>query len=177
MNLTIPEFHQVVATFTLIENERELLYKISDFWKTVFWLATLMTLVTGWKMKHLMFKYIAKTGFRDQPINWLILTEQTVHLCCGSLVLVSYLTSQSLELSVGDMLDQHFEGIITDRKFCWIFCNVQLLSNVYRGINGVGMACVRFLYTTRGDMVRYLDCLDGKIAHASLLLEDLFKKA
>ena len=117
MNSTISELHEVLATFSPFENETELLYKLPDFWKTAVWLATLMSLVTGWKMKHLMFKYIAKTGFRDQPINWLILTEQTVHLFCGSLVLVSYLTSQSLELSVGDMLGSSTPVILHKSPF------------------------------------------------------------
>ena len=149
------DFVQVLKTFSGGESDQEFLYRLSPLCKLLLWFITLSSLAIGWIMKSVIFKYIAKTGFKDQPINLMILKEQIVHFVSGSFVLISYLMSQSMGLSVGDMIRDYSLSLITDRQYCWIFCNLQLLSNVYRGINGVGMAVVRFLYTIEGTWVRY----------------------
>jgi len=149
------DFYHIIETFTTFESHNLIIQKISIGWKVVLWFAIFISLVIGWKMKHLVFKHIAQKGFKDQPINWMILTEETVHFLCGSFILTSLLLSHTMGLSVGEWIDDFFIEFITDRQYCWIFCNVQLLIIVYRGVNGVGMAVVRVLLLVKGDLVRF----------------------
>jgi len=106
-------------------------------------------------MKYLMFKHIAQKSFKEQPINWMILTEEIVHLVCGSFILTSLLLSHTMGLSVGEWVNHFFNEFMTDRQYCWILINVKLLVIIYRGVNGVGMAVVRVLLLVMGDWVKF----------------------
>ena len=78
------DFVQVLKTFSGGESDQEFLYRLSPLCKLLLWFITLSSLAIGWIMKSVIFKYIAKTGFKDQPINLMILTEQIVHFVSGS---------------------------------------------------------------------------------------------
>jgi len=114
----------------------------------------LSSLAIGWTMKYLMFKQIARIGFKDQPINSMIVTEQFINLVCSTFVLSSFLISHTMDMTIGDIIIMYFHEYITDRQYCWIFCNCQLLTLVYKGVNGAGMAFVRILYLLKGDWVK-----------------------
>jgi hypothetical protein len=149
------EFNQILKTFSIFRDEKTLIYQLSQTWKVGVWFIILLSLTIGWLMKYFMFKHIARTGFRDQPINWMIFTEQFLNFILSSFVLVSFFISHTMSLSVGDFINHYFNEFITDRQYCLIFCNVNLLNHIYRGVNGCGMAFVRFLYVVKCDWVKF----------------------
>ena len=148
-------FYHLIDTFSLFESHNFVIQRISLAWKVALWFIIFISLVTGWMMKYLVFKHIAQKSFKEQPINWMILTEEIVHLVCGSFILTSLLLSHTMGLSVGEWVNYFFNQFITDHQYCWIFINAHILVIIYRGVNGVGMAIVRVLFLIKGDWVRF----------------------
>ena len=149
------DIYHLIDTFSLFESRNFVIQRISLAWKVVLWFIIFISLVTGWMMKYLMLKHIAQKSFKEQPINWMILTEEIVHLICGSFILTSLLLSHTMGLSVGEWINHFFNEFMTDRQYCWILINVKLLVIIYRGVNGVGMAVVRVLLLVMGDWVKF----------------------
>jgi hypothetical protein len=155
MESQLQDLHQILNTFSIFEDTKKLMYQLSLFGKVVVWFTILLSLTIGWQMKYFMFKHIARTGFKEQPINWMIFTEQFLNFILSSFVLGSFFISYTTSLSVGDFTNHYFNDFITDRQYCLIFCNVNLLNHIYRGVNGCGMAFVRFLYVVKCDWVKF----------------------
>jgi hypothetical protein len=148
------DIYQILNTFKNLRTEKNLLNQFSEFWKVTLWFTMLSSLAIGRITKYLMFKQIARIGFKDQPINWMIVTEQFINLVCSTFILSSFLISHTMDMTIGDIIIMYFHEYITDRQYCWIFCNCQLLTLVYKGVNGAGMAFVRILYLLKGDWVK-----------------------
>jgi len=155
MDSQLIDLHQMLDTFSNFDDTKKLMYQLSQLGKVVAWFIILLSLTLGWLMKYFMFKYITCAGFKDQPINWMIFTEQFLNCVLSSFVLVSFFVSHTMNLSVGELINSYFSEFITDRQYCWIFCNAHLLNNIYRGVNGSVMAFVRFLCVVKGDWVKF----------------------
>ncbi len=155
MDLNKTDFSIDLETFNAFEAKNLLIQKLSLAWKIALWFIIFFSLVIGWKTKQLMFQHIKQKSFKDQPINWMILTEEIVHLFCGTLCLTSLLISHTMGLSVGEWINYIFNGVVTDNQYCWIFINAQLLVIVYGAVNGAGMAIVRVLFLVKGNWVRF----------------------
>ena len=149
------DVYHLIDTFSFFESHNFVIQRISLAWKVVLWFIIFISLVTGWMMKYLKLKHITQKSFKEQPINWMILTEEIVHLVSGSFILTSLLLSHTMGLSVGEWVNHFFNEFMTDRQYCWILINVKLLVIIYRGVNGVGMAVVRVLLLVMGDWVKF----------------------
>ena len=146
------DFVQSSLQFT---DERTFLLKLSFFWKIVIWFLVTGSLIIGWICKFVIYLHIFKTNIRDQPINVLILMEQLVHHFCGNFILVNISLSLPLGLSVQEMIDQYFGNVISGNSFCWIYFYIQNVNIIYRAVDGLGIAVIRFFYIKRGTWVKY----------------------
>ncbi len=136
-------------------DERTFLLKLSFFWKTVTWFLVTGSLITGWIAKSVIYLHIFKTKIKEQPINILVLIEQLVHHFCGNFALISNTFSLPLGLSIGEMIDKYFGTIISGNTYCWVYFYTHVLNVTYRGVDGLGIALIRFLYIKKGTWLKY----------------------
>ena len=151
-NTELFEFSLSILQFT---DERTFLLKVSLFWKITIWICVTGSLLVGWIAKLVIYLHIFKKNINEQPINVLILIEQLVHLFCGNLVLLSTSLSLPMGLSIAEMIEKYFGDVISGNTYCWFYFYTQSLSITYRGVNGLGIAVIRFLYIKRGTWVKY----------------------
>jgi hypothetical protein len=113
------------------------------------------SLITGWFAKSVIYLHIFKTKIKEQPINVLVFIEQLVHHFCGNFVLINITFSLPLGLSIADMIEKYFGSIISGNMYCWVYFYIQTLNITYRGVDGLGIALIRFLYIKKGNWLKY----------------------
>ena len=155
MESTHQEIFEFIQSSEQFTDERTFLPKLSFFWKIIIWISVTSSLITGWFAKSVIYLYIFKTKIKGQPINVLVFIEQLVHHFCGNFVLINITFSLPLGLSIADMIEKYFGSIISGNMYCWVYFYIQTLNITYRGVDGLGIALIRFLYIKKGNWLKY----------------------
>ena len=92
--------------------------------------------------------------FKEQPINIFICAEQIVHYFCSTFILLNLYISIPFGYSNGQLVNKFIGDFISTNTYCWIYFYITTLNVIFRGVNGLGMAMVRFLDIGRGNWVK-----------------------
>jgi hypothetical protein len=149
------EMLQFVQSLVQFTDEQTFLLKLSIFWKIFVWFSVTLSLLVGWVAKSVIYHHILKNNIKEQPINILILIEQLVHHFCGNFILINIIFSFPLRLSIAEMIDKYFGNLISGNMSCWVYFYIQNLNITYRGIAGLEIAFIRFLYIKKGTWVKH----------------------
>ena len=143
-------FFQSLASFS---DERYFVLQLSPSMKMYVWLLMAGSLIIGSLAKYLMYSHILKSKIKEQPINVLIFIEQVIHHLCQCYVLFAICVSLPLGISPGELFEKYFRG---KDWYCWSFFYVHMLSVVYLGLDGLGIAIVRLIYIKKGTWLKYV---------------------
>jgi hypothetical protein len=142
-------FYLSLSSFS---DERFFLLQLSSLAKTYIWLLMAGSLIVGSLAKFLLYSHILNSKIKEQPINVLIFIEQVIHHLSHFYVLFAICISLPLGISPGEMFQNYFKG---KDGFCWSFFYVHMLSVIYLGLDGFGIAIVRLIYIKKGAWLKY----------------------
>ena len=140
-------------SLTNFSDERYFVLQLSPSMKMYAWLFMACSLVIGSLAKFLMYSHILNSKIKEQPINVLILIEQIIHHFCQFYVLFAICISLPLGISPGELFQKYFRG---KDWYCWSFFFVHMLSVVYLGLGGLGIAILRLIYIKQGTWLKYV---------------------
>ena len=134
-------------------DERYFVLQLSPPMKMYVWLFMAGSLIIGSLSKFLIYTHILNSKIKEQPINVLIFIEQVIHHLCQCYVLFAICVSLPLGISPGELFEKYFRG---KEWYCWSFFYVHMLSVVYLGLDGLGIAIVRLIYIKKGTWLKYV---------------------